>query len=121
MRGETRSTKTSEILNLNRQKNSAVSAVMSPISLSTQRKQRRQQRVKLEKSFPKHAMPLPSLPNALSYSPCTFPSRPCPALDASALFSLQVVRTWRQGQGQRSHQGENISDTATNAGRHVRQ
>ena len=87
-----------------------------PNSPSTQRKQPREQRVKLEKKISSHATPLPSLPHAVFYSPCTCPSRPCPTLDAFASFSLQGVRAWRQGQGHRSRQGETIPDTATNTG-----
>ena len=69
---------------------------------STQRKLRREQRVKLEKkNFAARRAPV-LVPHAFFQSPCTFPSRPCPTLDALASLSLQVERTRRQ-----------VQDTAT--------
>ena len=66
------------------------------------RKLRREKRVKLENVFFAARRAPVLVPHALYYSPCTFPSCPCPTLDAFASLSLQVERTRRQ-----------VQDTAT--------
>ena len=60
---------------------------------------------KTRKYFSQHATPLPSLPHALFYSPCTFSSRPYPTLDVFASFFAAGRPYVVSSPGHQSHQG----------------